>query len=353
MNYLDEEPLPDFELPETECEQSIDEIIAEDNAAKKNEEAFFKKGDVKKKSKTALFGVLGGVVAVGTIAGIVLFNPFGGNQKDANPEPKVVATTVAPTDKATDGGDKPPTQAQIDNEQFFIENPFPIKLDKWQKEAFDLESGKGISKIKESVLKTSKGSNLSTSSKTLPSEAQGFTSKKTDKFNPLYAYWTKEVFESEVTTMTERLINPVFGRWTLMQESDMKPNENFYISLFEDLMTDDYYRDNFEKPYSEWVPVYADWNHNDYGMPDSLVWNGMPKWFGKVTSSVTEFSKDSKTGAQSAKYTAKVKFTAWDVKTQGKITKKGTLVLDLVPNDKELNSSNNRVLINGASLEVE
>ena len=338
MNYFEDEELPDLEFPDVSREQSIEEMIAADKKADKDDDDYLNKARKRGNSKRVVIGSIGGAVAVAAVVGVIAFNPFGGDQKQSKAPETVAITTPSPGV----GNDK-----SVSDESFAVDQYIPFKTQPWQNETYDKDT-KGL---RDSILKHTDGTELDLGSGILPSEDSGFTSDfskrrtKAGGTNPLYAYWTHEVFEAEVGLITERLLNPVFGDWEIYQWSGLKADTDFPVSIFSDIFRDEMLERNSGKPKSSWVPVFADWNSNDYDDPSLLEFES--RWFGKVKSTEVYYDKDEETGKTTAKSTSKVEFTAWH-QDQTKVKRTGTLTLDLISNPEK--SDTNRVQINDASL---
>lgn len=346
--------LPDIFSKSDNADLSLEELMAADAADSAAEDKQLNKTRKKSSAKKIVLISTAGTIAAGLVVGALVFNPFGGswnfNDGDRN---KVSSEKVEPT--AIPTLEVNPEDLVKSDEDFAKENRFPIKVDDWQKER---HSDQDISGMLPEILGSLSDTNLASSANTLPSESTGFTSDQSQieledgTPNPLYSFWTAESFTSEVGTYTERLLNPVFGGWELYQYAFTPANTFLDIELFSDMFVDDWRNNNTETPYSEYVPVFADWGANDYGMGDVLLASGS-RWFGEVVTSNTEFVYDMEAQQYRATMVADVKFTAWS-KDQQRLEKTGTLTLTLVPNvDGNLNSSGHKVLIESGSLKVD
>lgn len=344
--------LPDFGLSDSsEKLPSIEEIIAEEQKARADEDKFLKKENNKKNSKRVLVGVSGLAVTGLVIGSIWMFNPFNDKQNIKHNDPDRTEVTASPNENYN-------KQDPNHVETAFGQDAIPFKTKEWQVENFVDQEETDEATLRENILKFEAGSSLEGASGTLPSEETGFTSDlgqaelEDGTFNPLFSYWTKESFTYEVGAMTERLLNPLFGGWDSFQLADSNANANFDPNVFIDLFTTDFLDRNLDKPRSEWVPVFADWNSNDYGLGDKLP-KTASRWFGQVVSSQADFVYNDDLNQYDVEFIAQVKWSAWDTK-QVKLEKTGTLTLNLVSNAQDLNQdSNKRVLINGGSLKVD
>ena len=352
MANLEDEELAGLDLTEIENQdQSIDDIIAEDKKAQDDEDSFLRKEKNKKRSKVVRFSVLGVLIVAGTVGGVLVFDPFGGDQKIGDNSKN---TTKVDDNDNNNSGDLFNDPDSVKEDDFYKDKYIPFDTDDWQQSSYD--SKKDSETLRNDVLKTTSGNSLDRSSGTLPSETNGFTSDITKielddgTINPMFSYWTKEVFEFEVGLITERLLNPVFGGWEDYQWAEYNASVGFPVNLFSDIFTERYFSENIDNPYAEWVPVYADWNSDNYGLSDQMLPSGS-RWFGQAVSSEVVFTYDEDTSQYNVVYVVNVKFTAWK-QDQTKLEKNGTLTLNLVSNVDLMNSSNNRVLIDGASLKI-
>lgn len=227
---------------------------------------------------------------------------------------------------------------------------YPIELDEWQK-----DSGKeGISKASEKeLLEDLLGSDLNLSAGTLPSEAAGFTSDDSKIFdeagdvNPLYSYWTQESFTSEAGQIIEKFINPRFGEWEDYQGKGSDPNSIKPASLFPNTFTDELLASS--DPISGWLPIYADWENNNYGRND-LSATG-PRWYGVMESSTSDFAWDEDTSQYIVNFTGNVEFTTY--KSNGeKLSENGVLALELVANPGGERGPGGKILVNKSTLTI-
>jgi hypothetical protein len=352
---MKEKELPDiFALDESDKELSLDEIIAADANDDATEDKIINKARRKEKATKTTLITVGGLLAAGVTAGFLFFTPFGGDlnfNKNANTSPITVPGSVP------NGNSQKIVQPPEDTTEDFAKDPskkYPIKLKDWQTKLHKEQDGDSL---KKDILTSLSGSELNSSGNVLPSETSGFTadsSKETledGSLNVRYSYWTAEVFQSEVGGYLERLLNPTFGGWEMYQHNGIGSSGYFDTTLISDMFTDRWLSENADKKTAEYVPVFADWGANDYGLKDTLLTTGS-RWIGTVTSSNTAFTYDSEKLQYSVDLTAQVKFVAW-TKDQTKLEKKGTLTLHLVANADKLNGSDHKVLIDSANLKME
>lgn len=350
----------------------LDAMMGESSSSNDNDDLLTNKRK-KKNRRNIVIGVASAAVIAAAFSGVVVLNPFGGNQEQGN------KTKTDTTSKSSDNGGDNQTPQQTDansQEAFYQEKGkyYPVSYQDWQIVPFENQSGVNYAdtknsdantqatsamsdEVKKNVLNYYSSSEITTASNVLPSEGGGYTADNSKEFdesggmNPYYSFWTAEVFQSETGTDIQRLINPTFGGWDLYQYSAYPANKYFNIDLVSDMFSNRWVNDNANKPMSEYVPVYADWNGNDYGMGDKLLDSG-PRWYGEVTSSETTFAYDDATQQYTANMTLNIKYTAW-AKDQSKLEKNGVMTLKLIPNVNGAGNSSHKVLIDEASLKVE
>lgn len=360
---MKDEKVPNaFALEEDGKELSLDEIMAADANDDATEDKIINKNRRKTKNKKAALITGTSVLAAAVTAGFLFFSPFGGDlnlNKDQQTNPissetnsdfKIDPNAPEPHPEFRSGGD-------VGNEEGFAaedSNMFPIEMEDWEKKRFNDQD---LEEVRSGILVKHAGSELSNSGGLLPSEEGGFTSDITKSslpdgtLNPMFSFWTAETFNAETNSYIERLVNPTFGGWSGYQYSSYPPNQYFDINLVSDMFTNEWRTGNLEKPYSEYVPIYADWAGNDYGMAEQLLESGS-RWYGTVTDTQASFVYDTEELQYTVDVTAEVTFTAW-AKDQTKLEKKGTLTLHLVPNIDDANGSGHKVLIESASLKVD
>lgn len=352
---MKEKELPNvFGLDESDKELSLDEIIAADANDDAAEDKIINKERRKEKAKKTAVITAGGVLAVAVTAGFLFFTPFGG---DLNFNKDAVTAPISGMDSTLGDKNQKVVQPPEDTSEDFAKDPskmYPIQIEDWQTKLYKEQDADSLRK---GILTGLSGSEVNSSSNVLPSEASGFTadsSKETledGSLNVRYSYWTAEVFQSEVGGYLERLLNPTFGGWEMYQHNGAGSSGYFDTALISDMFTDRWVSENANKPTSEYVPVFADWDANNYGLSDTLLKMG-PRWIGTITSSDTAFTYDSTKLQYSVDLKAQVKFVAW-TKDQTKLEKNGTLTLHLVANADKLNASDHKVLIDSASLKME
>lgn len=339
---------------------SLEDIIAQDAQDNAKESASLKKEDKKEKTKKVALISSGVVLAAAVVAGIAMFNPFGPgaefNGKDNN-ETGVYQEQQTEEPKDAKKEEELNKGALKDKESFVNEEGklYPITVDEWQQSSF--KSQEKDESLKENILTKYGETDLENISSILPLEAAGFTSDSSKKevdgeLNPMYSFWTAEEFEYSVAEQIERLLNPTFGGWGNYQYKYGQANKAFDTSLFDDMFTSQFLESNVDKKYSEYIPVYADWSSNDYGMSKELLSSGT-RWIGELKASTADFDYNEEEQNYTVRYSADVKFSAW-AKDESKLEKNGKLNLTLVANTGEYKKdSKYKVLINNASLKVD
>lgn len=363
----------DDELPDdpfgSESERSIEDLIREDQELSDAEDAILndeRKAGRTKKIVAACTGVL---VLGGVVTAAFMYNPFGGSQTVGEKDPSTISNSsdngggeaVDPKDSFAGTNISEEEQDKIaprveQGETFYQTegNEFPVETEEWQQSSYDPSV---LSESRGPILYSTNGSGLKTDSGVLPYEAAGYTSDDSKQrledgsINPAYSFWTAESFTAEVAVMQERLLNPTFGGWGLIQYPAYPGNTSYDSDILGDMFTPDFHNRNADKQFSEYMPIYADWNGDNYGGNDSLLETG-PRWYGEITNSVYEFVWNDSKNAYDVNVTADVKFTAW-AKNQSKLEKNGKLTLKLVANTEDTQDTGHKVLIDDASLKVE
>lgn len=361
MANNNDDSLPDLDhFGNDNSYQSIDEIIAEDQKEKEADKKNRKKE--KNSSRLKIIGLsMSAVALIGLLGvGIATWNPLSNNnEKNGNDDKNMVSISATPNDDSSSSNKNKDGSIDDEDQDFYMEDGkyYPTKVPEWSKKEYN-DSGRNLSDYKNDVINSFNTLEFYNAANTLPSESSGYTSDKSKQtlddgsLNPYYSFWTSEVFDSEVGSYLERLLNPTFGGWQLYQYPAYPGNKDFDLSLVSDMFTSKWMNDNANKQMSDYVPVYADWNGDNYGGNNNLLDSG-PRWYGEVESTETKFTYDDSTQNYNVHMVAHVKFTAWS-KDQSKLEKNGTLTLDLVPNaNNENTSTKNRVLISNATLKVD
>lgn len=332
----------EFVVPETNF--SIDDIP--DEVSLDKNEKIFSNTKKQKNRKISILVILAVLIVIGIISSLAFFTPFLGYVFNKD-NIKVNTIQSEEIDIKMSG--------EIELENKFWEEPGkeqPEDSNEWQNTFWkDQELQNLLKEIKTITLNTEIG-NISN---TLPSEESGYTSNideailENNNPNPYFSYWTYENFNSEVSLYLERLLNPTFGGWGLFQYSRYNAGEEFDTKIISDMFTENWLEKNKNSKVSEYAPVLADWESNDYNLNSELLGSG-PRWFGKIESSETEFNYNKEKQQYTVNIVVNVKFTAWN-KEQGKLNKDGILTLKLISNPDQKDYP--RVLIDEASLKVE
>lgn len=297
-----------------------------------------------RKSKLPLIAlIVAGVVLVGG-GGTATWFALAPAQSQIDPDRNKDKTQKVSAAKDSDPSD------EIDAPWNKEDKVFPVPLDKWaQKSGVNGVSEEEQKQVLNSFLPTTLGIDAGT----LPSEAAGFTSddgQVTDaegNLNPAYSYWTKESYTAEVGQIVEKFINPIFGNWEKYEYAGSNPQGIDPAAQFPATFTDELL--NSKQPVQDWLPIYADWNNNDYGRNDFSSTGG--RWYGELESSTSTFKYDEDSSQYTVEFTGDVKFTAYD-KDGGKVSEKGTLKLELVANPSGERGLGGKVLVNRSSLTI-
>lgn len=358
MNTNDDKTPNSFDMGD-DSSKSLAEIIAEEERSDAEQDKIINREKNKQRNKKIVIFSSAFLLLTGITVGTVVFNPFNNDQKVGNNEQNMVQVESEKETKAGKGEDENAQANNKDEEKlpFYVKDDkivLPIDQKPWQEKPY----GAGNKdEMNQEILKQVSDTSIGTSANTLPSESAGYTSNTEletlpdGSINPDFSYWTLETYSAEVGSYIERLINPTFGGWSSAQYASSPANKSLNYDELADMFTSDWLIANADKPYSEYMPVFADWNGNNYGM-DNLLETG-PRWYGEVVDSTSEFVFDDEKEQYTVDLTANIKFTAWG-KDESKLEKTGTLTLKLVSNADGLNdNSSNRVLIDGASLKVD
>lgn len=336
-----------------------------------------------KRTKNVLFGLLFGFLGVLIVAGFFVADPLGliGSDDDAERDnTEVVATDQSGETEEEDVVTVDPNEPVLEQEWWQEEETkYPVMVEDWTTKSYSEylsedalgengEDGEGnegeegtegedpstgnnpddrnqlyprddvpesVESLNEYIAGSTIGSHLESGANALPSEAAGYTSDfskmvlSDGSLNPMFSAWTKETFNVELQKSITRFINPEFGGWASAQYSSWpRSNDSVLVNRMADMFTADYLTEHEGDPVSSYLPIFADWNNNDYGMGDVLL-NPGPRWFGVVQDATLDFNRDSETGKYTAKVVANVKYTAW-TQDQSKVEKFGTLTLNVV-----------------------
>ena len=353
-------------------------LIAEENRDKSRENAEMRRRESKERRKKMLLIIPACLVAAGLAVTLFIFNPF----PSGDDEPK--GNDQASAQPSGDKGTKKPVS---NGKQSWWEkdgNKFPVDVPKWSEKAAPTnksDAGKKgdsdgkvpsgetseeqleaqlnerfnrseeLDKLYGQVELTYEGASLGNTAVQLPSREGGYTddvSQQKDKDgneNPLFSFWTREGFSSEVGVLLNRLLNPVFGDWQGASEGGANGDAKEKLS---DLFT------------SEWLdthgpsdlPIVTSANAPIKGV-DYLP-SGGTRWVGTVDpeSESWNFQYNRDLKGYEVDYSATVTYSAWT--TDKKVSSfKGKLSLHMIPNSSGQNSnSGNRIVIDEASLSL-
>lgn len=350
----DNDALPDDPFSDEEDLRSIDDLIREDQEAEQEEDEILENERKQGRTKKIVFGVLGLIAVCGITVSAVVFNPFDNDQKVGTGETISQPSDNGGDDQDTSDDNNADLAEEVDD--FYLEEGkyFPTEVDEWAKTQYSEEK---VAESSEAIINTAKSEEIGQTAMLLPSEEVGYTSNEDQKilddgtFNPFYSYWTMETFDKEARTAIERLINPTFGGWGVYQYPAYNANTEYDQRILNDLFTTNFLKKNEGKPYSEYMPIYADWNSDNYGGQNNLLEAG-PRWHGDIKDSTTEFVYDDSSNQYVVNYTADVKFTAWG-QDQSILEKNGVLTIKFVANANGEGVSSHKVLIDEADLKVE
>jgi len=263
-------------------------------------------------------------------------------------EPTV--STVVGTAKETKTQDEEEKIVITENDRPTFRNiKVPAKAPKYAKEQWDESNA---SEIREQVIHDvylsafdeNGDTGIYNATQTLSSEVYGFTSDpdqqfdENGKWNPLWTAKTREDYIFFITTAQQRLMNPVFGGWTLLTQPFTLLEKTAVLDTLSDLFTNDYLS-RLEDGTAQ-LPVYADWNGDHYG-------NTAPEgYFGVSNSENIEWSYNQDTQQYSAIFTSEITLSGNDAPK-----KKGTLTMTIVPVE-DAASGTLSLKINDAKLEV-
>lgn len=342
--------LKDFlETGNSSGEKSLDEILNADAEDKRREQKASKAATTADRRKF----IIGGVAAAVLIGGGLFINPWTGVLSG---DGSIKQVPKLKTVQTSDGGDtKVETPWYLKDDEAAI----PVDLPDWATESTPLDASKiteeQIEYIEDELANTPL---KAVSESVLLPESTGITSdpsKAQDKNgfpNLDYSYVTSDVFVRETGIITERLLNPLFGGWGHYQFADQNARTELDPNIFSPIFTEKYRKENFNKKDKSYLPIYADWAGNNYGMGDRLLPAGNARWIGKIKSANVEFEYSKKTLSYSADAVYNVVFTAktMDKKT---VTKNGVLKVRWVTDPSAAqNPSAFRIVIDSASLTV-
>lgn len=343
-------------------EQDLDELMK--NATQKVEDNFEpNKNGNKKNKKIIIYSTLTAALLLSAIgAGAYVFD----DQEEFVNKTEQKKTVVS-------------KEKNVGEDDIQVKLDYPVIIKDWAVEEYDPSKEKEVKeeeKIKEISKKLSevdlafqwlpssakskytynkKGSNL-----TIDDEYTNDTEKKylpNGEDNPKYSYALREDYQKAFATITERLLNPLYGGWLEAQDpigEKAKTQEQFEVlsSAFDV----DWWNKNVKKNNYSKLPIYADWDNNNFGglklSERSGGINGT--FFGKIKETKAKKVKARTVGFMKnselpfVKVELPVEFVAYDI-NEKKLKKTGTLIFTLVPNE-DTNNPTMRVVAKDARL---
>lgn len=164
--------------------------------------------------------------------------------------------------------------------------------------------------------------------------------------NKNYAAVTGEDYEYWTNVYINRLLNPQFGKWTVLQS----PNTRFadYAKeIFKDMFDDAYF--NSQNPDMKWLPIMADFNGDEYGGQNFAY---STKFVGEYTS----ISGERKTTEDGFRTITTVNLdVTWKAYLAGdkEIVKTGKISFDIEPRKEDSRLSQNKLVITRTSITVD
>lgn len=307
-------------------------------------------------SVLALVGIVGGL----GVSGVVDFGSFFGDGKSKKEDQKN-------KDNAKNESDEEDSVDRSKEYNWAKQNNsiFPDKTEPWENEVTGKnnspfssdDSGK---KVENRQFQKFNNFDYYAAANELPSEAAGFTSddskvlNEDGTLNPFYTYWTKELFIKETNDILSRITNPVYGDWEYYQFSNSLKEESGYRILHQKFA-------DIVPPYvnpettRQQLPIYADWDKNDYGMGDVLnpLSQGL-RWYGNIDSTETTFTYNDEKGQYDVVMNLNVTYSAWS-KDKKPLKKQGVISLNLAANTDNGDNivpSSKKVIIKSGSLSV-
>lgn len=332
-------------------DEQLQKIMRADEEERQRDRAAAQSEKASKRNKIVGGTLLAAVLLGGGGFALTQVNPFGNDEQkvgqtdkkggaDANVDSKNKGTTQLPGENAS----------ELNFWQTGGKNTYPFPLDEWQTKPHS----DSTSRDKEKMMQKYSGTSLAVASQRLPSGSAGFTSDPSKAklpdgtLNPMYTTLTAQDYQQVAEGYVERLVNPIYGEWQQYQRKNGKASQNLQLGEFSNMFTQEYLSKNSSKPFKDYIPIYADWNANDYGMGDKLLSNG-PRWIGKIDSMNSTFKYDEKTQQYNTDVTANITYSAW-AQDQSVLKKNGVLKLKLVTNSNDNNKP--KLLISDASLSV-
>lgn len=180
-----------------------------------------------------------------------------------------------------------------------------------------------------------------------PSREQGFTNNselfhlEDGSMNPWFSYVVAEDVQWFFGNNLQRLLNPVYGGWFY----DHSEPKNIDLTLMQELFTDEWWNENIVEGDASNLPIYADWEDNDYGVDDV----GSYGWFGDITDTNLEVAQNDE-GDNIINGRIFIEYHAVDSDNDSLETREAQLDIQVIPNREDPADVNNRLLINEAEL---
>lgn len=335
----------DFKWSTSENKTSLEDSMKADNADHLSDTKNKEKDD----RKTNIKIIIAAAAALVIIAGLFLMKPWDMLDNSKKDAPKKNTSSSTAFDKKNsetqpwyNKGDISP----VDLPSWATKYSKPDATKITDQQAEDMNNP-----IKETQYKAQSETNLS-------SEAGGYTSDPSKAIdenglpNPMFSYWTSEIFLKQSNDAVQRLINPYYGGWGQYQYSDSNAKANLDLSKFVGIFSQRYIDENFKKADKSFMPIYADWGGNNYGRNDLVPMGQTARWVGQVKGATSKWDYDRSALGYKATVVYNVEFTAFTV-NQEKVTKNGTLTLTFVQSRKAIEDSKSyRVVIDFGSLVI-
>lgn len=314
------------------------------------------------KTKKVVLLTLIGLVLLGGVfvsAGILMNKPQDFENKTKNPN------WIEKTDT--------PETVENKNEWNF---DHPIELKEWAIMPYNKNSFWTESNVDEVLLEAQNNSSFYSSvswiHSGLPSpyenlESKVYTNNLSERYledgseNPDFSYAVSEDYQKAYITYTERLLNPVFGNWSVAQynpgsESVINAKRNYEFNSLKDMFSSEWWTSNIQesKDYSK-LPLFAEWetgswkNYNlkERENPKEAIFYGQVE-FDEGEYLTAETIGNDEENMPIIKIDSPVKFYALQ-KDGEMIRKTGTLSLTLKSNYNSTNE-NDRIVIDKAGL---
>lgn len=235
--------------------------------------------------------------------------------------------------------------------EILAESKAPVKTEKWTKIPF-AEQEKNED-FKDDVINSAQTTTIVNASNLMPSTENGYTDNpdnavnKDGSLNLNYSYQTKENIEYNVNLYLQRLLNPVFGQWNTIPIGQPNGVEGaFPEEIFIDMFAPEWWNANIQSNNHSKLPVYLDWNNDNYG---GLTFSpGPAAFYGQIKSMSTNVEPTSDEVGVNIIVKADVEFVA-NLENEKKEVRTGVLTLKLGPN-RESKDINRRNIIEDASL---